>query len=60
MFSKYNRFRDHDVVTMAIYLIASLTVYQKSYQVLLTRSAILGPLNRFIHYYFFIIQGDIL
>lgn len=52
MFSKYNRFREHDVVTMAICLIASLTVYQKSYQVLLACSAILGSLNRFIHYYF--------
>ena len=44
---------------MVIWLGASLTVYQKPYQVLLTCSAILDLLNRFIHY-FFIIQGDIL
>ena len=48
------------VVTNTNCLNASLTVYQKSYQVLLACSAILGPLIRFTHYYFFIIQGDIL
>ena len=40
------------VVTRDTCLNDLLTVYQKSYQVLLACSAILGSLNRFIHYYF--------